>query len=164
MAKKKKAKRTYKSNLLLSAMLLASVAVLPTTILLFFGLLPTIVARFVDQSHQKNRTLTIGFINFAACFPFWYDLVRSGHTFDKAVEIMTDPVHIVIMYAGALAGYLIDWGLGGIVATLMVQKGHKRLKEIEVEQKKLIERWGEEVSGTVPLDQFGFPVENSRES
>lgn len=158
MAKKKK---SYKSNVLLAAFLLAALAVLPTTILFFIGMLPTFVSRFADHSRQKSRTMTIGFMNFAACFPFWYMLLKSGHTFDKSVEVLADPLHIIIMYSGALAGYLIDWGLSGIVATIMVQKGHKRVKEIKKIHEDLMERWGPEVSGDLPLDQNGFPVQKS---
>lgn len=163
MAKAKKKKTTSKSRLLLVAFLLSAVAVLPTTTLFFIGLLPTIIARFVDKSRQKNRTLTIGFLNFAACFPFWFKLVNNGHTFDRAIEIIADPLNIVIMYSGALTGYLIDWGLSGIVASMMVQKGHKRLNDIKKIQESLIERWGGEVSGDIPLDAQGFPVVPKKE-
>ncbi len=156
MAKKKK---SYKSNVLLAAFLLAALAVLPTTLLFFIGMLPTFVSRLADRSRQKSRTMTIGFMNFAACFPFWYMLLQSGHTFDKAVEVLADPLHIIIMYSGAVAGYLIDWGLSGIVATIMVQKGHKRVKDIKKIHDELIERWGPEVSGDLPLDPNGFPIE-----
>ncbi|HNQ91439.1 MAG TPA: hypothetical protein PKI93_00740 [Alphaproteobacteria bacterium] len=157
MAAKKKKQNSLKSRVLLVAFLLSAVAVLPTTTLFFFGLLPSIVSRFVDRSRQKNRTLTIGFMNFAACFPFWYKLVNGGHTFDRAVEILADPLNIIIMYGGALMGYLIDWGLSGIVASMMVQKGYKRLKDIKKTQEALVERWGPEVSGDMPLDIHGFP-------
>jgi len=160
MAKKK---ASFKSNLLLVAFLLASVAVLPTTVLFFIGLMPTIVARLVDQSKQKSRTLTIGFMNFAACFPFWYRLVQNGHTFDRALEILSDPLTIVIMYSGAVVGYVIDWGLSGIVASMMVQKGHKRLEDIKNIQQELANRWGEEVSGDMPLDPHGFPLASKKE-
>lgn len=157
MAKKKK--KSYKSNVLLAAFLLSSLAVLPTTLLFFIGMLPTFVSRFADRSRQKSRTMTIGFMNFAACFPFWYMLVTSEHTFAKSAEIIADPLHVIIMYSGAVAGYLIDWGLSGIVATIMVQKGHKRIKDIKKIHEDLVERWGPEVSGDLELDPNGFPIQ-----
>jgi hypothetical protein len=46
------------------------------------------------------------------------------------------------------------------VSSILVQKTKIRLKEIQKDQKDLTERWGVEVTGTVPLDEFGFPREN----
>lgn len=159
MAKKKSKKVVFKSRLLLSMMLLTSIAVLPTTIIFFIGMLPTFAARMTDQGKQKTRVLTVGFMNFAACFPFWYKLMQGGHKFDFAVSLVLDPFNIVVMYGGALVGYMIEWGLSGFVAGLMVQRGRKRLEDIKKTQVELVERWGSEVAGDRPLDRFGFPVE-----
>lgn len=150
----------FKSRLLLSVMLLTSVAVLPTTIVFFIGMLPTFAARFTDKSRQSSRVLTIGFMNFAGCFPFWFKLMQGGHTFDLAVNLVMDPFNVCVMYGGALVGYLIEWGLAGVVAGFMVQKGHKRLEDIKKVQRDLVVRWGNEVTGDTPLDRFGFPIEN----
>ncbi|HOO50118.1 MAG TPA: hypothetical protein PLK94_02400 [Alphaproteobacteria bacterium] len=165
MAKQKsKGKKSIKHRVLLVGFFLTSVAILPTTVLFFFGMMPSIVARFIDTSSQKMRTLTITFMNMAAVFPFFFQLIQKGHSLDHTLEILTDPLNIVIMYGGAFMGYLIDWGLSGIVATMMVQKGHTRLKQIKKTQQELITRWGEEVTGEIPLDRFGFPVKNEEDN
>lgn len=144
-------------------MLLTSVAVLPTTLLIFIGMMPTVIARFTEKTRQGTRVLTIGFMNFAGCFPFWFKLMQGGHKFDVAVGLVTDPFNIVVMYGSAVVGYLIEWGLAGFIAGLMVQKGHKRLDEIKRIQEGLTKRWGLEVAGDIPLDRFGFPVENKED-
>lgn len=166
MAKKKSSKPTNskgKRNLMLTCMLLTSIALLPTTVMFFIGMLPTIAARFGDRSREKTRVMTIGFMNFAACFPFWFKLMQQGHKFDNAVNLAVDPFNISIMYGGALIGYLIEWSLSGFIAGLMVQKGRKRLESIKKAQDAMIERWGREVSGEVPLDSYGFPTDNPKE-
>jgi len=159
MAKKNASSQSFKSRLLLSVMLLTAVAVIPTTTLFFIGMLPTVVARFTEKSRQGTRALTVGFMNFAGCFPFWFKLMDGGHTFSLAVSLVTDPFNVVVMYGGALVGYLIEWGLAGFVAGIMIQKGHKRLEDIKKIQKDLVIRWGPEVAGETQLDKYGFPVE-----
>lgn len=162
MVKKKasSSNNTGKKRLMLTFMILTSVALLPTTVIFFIGMMPTIAVRLSDRTKQKARVLTIGFMNFASCFPFWFKLMQQGHSFENAVSIILDPLNISIMYGGAVVGYLIEWSLSGFVAGMMIQKGRKRLENIRKMQDDLVERWGREVSGEVPLDIHGFPIEN----
>lgn len=161
MADKKKAAKSNggKKKLMLVFMVLTSVALLPTTVIFFVGMLPTIAARLGDRTKTRTRVLTIGFMNFAACFPFWFKLMQQGHKFDIAVSIILDPMNISIMYAGAVVGYLIEWSLSGFVAGLMIQRGRHRLENIKKIQEAMTQRWGREVSGEIPVDIHGFPAE-----
>lgn len=158
--KNKKSPGGAKKNVLLVAMLLTSIAAPPTTVIIFVGMLPTVVARLTDRSRERTRVFTIGFMNFAGCFPFWFKLMQGGHSFELAVNLVTDPFNICIMYGGALSGYMIEWGLSGIVANIMIQKGRNRLEFIKKTQEEMVERWGREVTGDYPLDNFGFPIES----
>lgn len=157
MAKKKKL--GWHARILMSVGAGMAVLFLPTTALFLFGMLPTIAARVVDRTPEKTKVLTVGFMNFATVFPFWYNLMELGHKFDNAMLILSSPLTIVIMYSGALMGYAIEWGVTSFVATLMVQKGKNRLESIKKGQESLIKQWGPEVSGEIPLNQYGFPIE-----
>ena len=64
------------------------------------------------------------------------------------------------MYSCALIGYLIEWICTIIVSGLMVQRGRARLDLIKKTQDEFVTRWGSEVSGDLPLDDYGFPLEN----
>jgi biotin transporter BioY len=162
MAKGKASKKNKggQKKLMLTFMALTSIALLPTTVIFFIGMMPTIALRLSDRSKQKARVMTVGFMNFASCFPFWFKLMQQGHKFDNAVAIISDPMNISIMYGGALAGYLIEWTISGFVASMMVQKGRKRMENIKKVQESMIQRWGREVSGEIPVDIHGFPVES----
>lgn len=149
----------WKNRLLLSIMALTSIAALPTTVLFFVGMMPTIVVRFSDRKKSRTRVLTVGFMNFAACFPFWFELMHKGHTFQNAMELIGNPMTIVVMYFGAGMGYLIEWCLAGFVGGLMIARGKKKLDDIVVMQDALVDRWGQEVSGAIPLDPTGFPID-----
>jgi hypothetical protein len=137
--------------------LIAAIVFMPTTILLFFGMLPTVVAAVIDRTGKGIKALTVGSMNLAGCTPFLLELWTKGHTVDQAVILITDPRAVIVIYCAAGMGYLIDWTMSGIVKIVMVQRSQVRLKEIRKLQEGLIERWGREVVGDLPLDAYGFP-------
>ncbi len=150
--------RKGSGKFLLVPVILMSAIFLSTTFLLLIGMLPTIVAYFVDPSRKKTRSVTIGAVNLAGCTPFLLDLWFNGGSFDRSINIISDPMAIVIMYSAAAAGYLIEWALSSTVSGFLYQKGIARTKTIEKEKQALIDRWGEEVSGNMKLDEYGFPL------
>ncbi|MFN3828151.1 MAG: hypothetical protein ACK4NR_11080 [Micavibrio sp.] len=158
--KNKKKSKSWSSQILLVFALLTMVIFMPTTILLLFGMLPTVVAAVVDRK-GGTRAITVGSMNLAGCIPFLLDLWTSGHTAANAVALITNPSTIVVMYAAAAIGYMIDWALSGIIATIMIQRTTARLEAIRKRQDELIERWGPEVTGDIPVDPDGFPLEEA---
>lgn len=161
MAKKKKSKGKKKNSFSLTFIFLAGVALIfmPTTILLFFGMLPTLVAALIDRSRKGTKALTVGAMNLAGCTPYLLELWVGHHTVDMALQLASNPGNIVMMYGAAAIGYMIDWMMAGVVTGIMVHNSTARIKEIEKSQKTLIERWGREVTGELVLDAYGFPVE-----
>lgn len=165
--KKKKRKNTKKSQgwkkqLVLLCGALMAAAFLPSAALLSVGMLPTIIAVFMDSTKGHSKAVSVGALNAAGCTPFLLELWVQGHSFDKAIEIVSDPMAVIVMYASAAAGYFIDWAMSGIVAVVLYQKGLARQKAIEERQEKLIERWGKKVTGKVQLDERGFPLEEKK--
>lgn len=145
---------------MLSAMgFVAMIVFLPTTIFLFFAMMPTLVAGLVDRSGKGTRALTVGAMNLAGCTPFLLELWTGGHTAENAMILISNPRTVIVIYCAAGIGYLIDWAMSGIVATVMIQRSASRLKEIKKRQAELVERWGREVTGLLPLDAYGFPFE-----
>lgn len=161
MAKAKKKKgAAWKKQILLIAGILSSVVFSAMAVILAIGMIPTFVAAIVDRTEGKMRTLTIGAINFAGCAPFMVEIFQKGNNIEVAINYIIQPRTIVVIYFAAAMGYLIDWAMTGIVSSIMVQKSKSRLKEIKKEQEALAERWGAEVTGTIPLDEYGFPRED----
>ncbi len=161
MAKKdkdKKKKSGWGLQIMMIFGLLAAVLFMPTTILLVVGMLPTVVAALIDRKGGA-RAITVGALNLCGCIPFLMDLWTKGHTTELAVSLITDPLTIIVMYAAAGIGYMIDWALSGIVATILVQRSMSRMEAIRKRQAELVERWGKEVTGELPLDAEGFPVD-----
>jgi hypothetical protein len=88
----------------------------------------------------------------------------QGHEFDTALNIATDPQAVIVMYAAAGAGYMIDWSMSSVVAAILYQRGLARQESIKKRQAELVSRWGAEVTGQIPLDHQGFAVEPPEKS
>lgn len=154
----KKAKGGWGLQIMMIFALLSAILFMPTTILILFGMLPTVVAALIDR-RGGTRAITVGSLNLAGCVPFLLDLWTKSHTTDYAVSLITDPRTIIVMYAAAGIGYLIDWALSGMVATIMIQRATMRVKAIRARQEEMVVRWGREVTGEMPLDTEGFPLD-----
>jgi len=147
------------SKLLMIGAMMTAIMIAPTTIMLGIGMLPTIVAYFMNKRRNKIRTLTIGAMNLAGCMPYVYELWLGGHDFNISVQIVMDPQVIIIMYAAAGLGYVIDWAVSGFVSVMLYEKGQARAREVEKLRDGLVDRWGEKVTGKIPLDSRGFPLD-----
>ena len=162
MAKDKK-ENPWKKNLILTFVIIMGVVFLPTSVILFVGMVPTLVAYIADRTVGKEKTLSVGAMNLAGCMPFVLKLWMEGHSMKQAFVYVTQPKTIVIMYFAAAIGYLINWAMSGIWVSVTTQKGQLRLKDIEKEQAALIKRWGKEVNGKIPLDPDGFPYPEKKD-
>jgi hypothetical protein len=160
MAKGRKKKKgiSWQTQILLIFVLMAAIAAMPTTMLVFFGMLPTFVALFIDRTGEKTRVLTVGAMNAAGCTPFILQLWTTNNSMDHAGFIITDPRTIIVMYCAAGVGYIIDWAISGLVGTVMVQRANGRREQIAKHQAEMVERWGVEVTGEIPVDAYGFPL------
>lgn len=144
--------KKIKSNLLIALGILVGVFLFPTTLLLSVGMIPTFVAYIVNRKTQKIRTYCVGMMNLGGCVPFVVDTWARGHTIDTALNHVFDPQAIVIMYFAAAIGYMIDWSISGIIASVITQKAQLRLEQIDKIQAEMIERWSEDVTNGIPID------------
>lgn len=165
MAKnKKKGGMGFKGQIIMIAGIITAVVFLPSTFLLLIGMVPTPFAILVDRTRAKNKVITVGSMNLAGCSPFLFELWTTDHSFERAFDIITDPFAIIVMWSAAAVGYIVNWAMTGIVSATLYQKGLSRQKHIKKRQQELIERWGREVTGELPMDAEGFPVEDNTQS
>jgi len=148
-----------KLQLFIVMLLVLSIAFVSSAVILFIGLMPMFVAFFVDRSKKKTKSITVGAMNIAGCTPFLMELWTSGGGMDRALSIILDPMAIIVIYAAAGVGYIIDWAMTLVVAAILYQRGIARKKAIEMRQIELEKRWGKEVAGAMALDHEGFPLE-----
>lgn len=160
MAKKKKSgSGGWKFHVLSAAGLMLGIVYSAVAIVFVVGMIPTLVAAIVDKTKSKTKAMTVGAMNFAGCMPFMVEVWKKGGSLDTAITYILEPRTIVVIYFAAMMGYLIEWAVTGIVSSVMVQRGKARMIAIREHQKELTERWGPEVTGNIPLDHYGFPIE-----
>lgn len=152
-------------QLFLIVALACAVLFAPTTMIIFFGMLPTIGANLMDKTRGKSRAMCVGMMNLAGVMPFVLELWLSTapNSIDNALKVLMEPKSIVIMYVMAATGYAIESTVTGMVATIMQQRAVARLKQIEQILTEMQDRWGYFVDGSVKLDDYGFPVKSDDE-
>lgn len=151
----------WQKHFLTFVSLVAAVLFMPSTMILMAGMMPTIAANVIDKSRQKSRAISVGMMNLAGCMPFLLELWMgaSPNSIDAAMGIIVQPKTIIIIYTIAAAGYAIEAAITGMVATVMQQRAHARLKDIDRDLKELVNRWEDYVDGHTPLDDYGFPID-----
>ena len=162
-AKPKKKKMGTKGNTILVFSALLAVIFMQTTLLFAVSMLPTAVASLIDKTGRNTLAITVGAMNLAGCSPFMFNLWLKGHTLDYSVSIVSDPKSIAVIYASAGMGYLLNWAVAGVVEAIMTKQAQSRLKAIEKRKKQLVAKWGEEVTGDIPVDKYGFALPQDTE-
>lgn len=132
---------------------------LPTVLLIFFGMLPTIVSAIIDRTPKKNATFCIGGISICGVFPFMMDLWLGDNSMEGAMRILTDVFSLVVMYGAAAFGWMIFQSMPPVVSTFVTVIAQSRVSSLRSVQRQLIEEWGEDVGTPQEVldmrDQFG---------
>lgn len=131
---------------------------LPTLLIFAVGMIPTLVSFVVDKTRRRAQTVSVGAISFAACMFYVLDLWGAGNDLDGAFTIVSNPMMIVVTFGAAAVGYGIDIVVSGMASHIMYANLKRRQSRIKKSQKDLVERWGREVRGDIPLDAHGVPI------
>ncbi|MDV7339383.1 acyl-CoA synthetase [Terasakiella sp. A23] len=138
-------------------LLLVSMASL---VLVCFGLLPTFVAVLIDRSPQRFAFFSVFAMNFAGIFPFLLDLWMGSNSMSVAIDSLTDVFSLFTMYGLAALGWVLFAVTPPIVTTVMTFIAQRRVAILRAKQKKLLQEWGEDVTGensTVPNGEEAEP-------
>ena len=88
---------------------------LPTVVLIFFGLMPSIVALVIDRTEGRYATFCVLGMNFSGLFPFLTDVWFQVHTTDMAIRIMTNVFNLLIIYGSAGFGWVLYMALPPVI-------------------------------------------------
>lgn len=143
----KPAKKKSGSWLILTPMiLLAGTFLLPTTILVVAGMIPTALSYSVDRERGKLTSSTIGAMNFAALTPVLLRLWSNGQTLENALKMVTNPLIWILVLLGAMVGWVMAQVVPPLVVGLIATRDRRLLHKIRDRQKALIDEWGQAVS------------------
>lgn len=129
------------------------VLALPTMIILFFGMLPTMVAFIVDRTKGKSATFTVCGINFIGTFPYIMSLWTEENTIDAAMS-MLDIFTLLVMYSSAAFGWMLFMTAPPIISSFVEVMHQRKIATLRAQQKSLIDEWGPTVADLVEGDKF----------
>lgn len=142
---KAKKKAVFSRKILIFSIMVTACVFLPSTIVLMVCMIPSFVAAVVDRQVQRTAWATVGAMNFAGTLPAWLTLLQSGHTFDGAMHVITQPAALLVAYGGAGIGMMIYTYVTPLVAGVIAGRNERRLKDIDKRQRELARKWGDEV-------------------
>ena len=125
---------------------------LPSLIVFTVGLLPTGVAFIIDRSDQKTGTFCVGGMNLCGVIPYVIKLWTGKHTPSAAIEIISDVLSLLIMYAAAGFGWMIFLAIPPVIATFLSIIAQTRIKALRAIQQEIVDTWGPDVADTKAID------------
>ena len=117
-----------------------------TVILLSFGLLPAVVAFIIDRTPQNYAGFCVGGMNFCGIFPYILDLWSGGADVATAMQIISDPYAILVIFSSAAFGWMLFMTIPPVVSTFLTVVSQRRVGALRAAQKELLEEWGERIA------------------
>lgn len=126
---------------------LLMIVALPMMMVLFFGMLPTIVVYFIDRTEEKYHAFSVGGMNFSGVFPYLLDLWAAADPFSAAQHILTNVFSLMVMLGAAAFGWIMFLSIPPVVAAFLTVIAQRRVVLLRGQQVDLIKEWGKEVAG-----------------
>jgi hypothetical protein len=117
----------------------------PTVILLFFCMLPTIVAHLIEKSPSKFAARTVGYINLSATFGLGWQLWTTDNSTQGAIDILNQLLPVSLVYLSALFGWFIYFIIPSIVDTYLQVSYEIQIRSAKYRQIQLAKEWGIDV-------------------
>lgn len=126
---------------------LLMIVALPMMMVLFFGMLPTLVVYFIDRTEEKYHTFSVGGINLSGVFPYLLDLWKAGDPFSAAQHILTNVFSLMVMLSAASFGWIMFLSIPPVIVAFLTVIAQRRVVLLRSQQVELIKEWGKEVAG-----------------
>jgi hypothetical protein len=111
-------------------------------IFVLFGLMPTIVAYFVDVLPGKHVFKCVFACNLAGMAPTFADVLQSDSLGATLQTLMADPLLWFIVYFSAGGGYILLWVCRTITHVTVTISADSKIESLKKQQEELIEEWG----------------------
>jgi hypothetical protein len=121
---------------------LALVFALPTLLVVAIGMVPAMVAVFIDQSPKKHFGICVAGLNFAGVAPFLAELWGGHNGVGTALKIIGNVYAWFVMYGAAGVGWVLYLFLPAVVAGFLAIRAETRLAELAKMRARLAGEWG----------------------
>lgn len=147
-------KMSGKGKLLLILFMLLSMGVLRTGFMFFLiGMLPSIIAYYMDVTRGRYHYKTILACNLTGILPYLAKLLAHGPSHSAIQQIMGSLDSWLSVYGAALMGLLLLKICPLVAQSVVASIAQTQIAAIERAQRKIENEWGPEVT------QFSRPVE-----
>lgn len=114
--------------------------------LLTFGILPAIVAIFVDGDPAKYLTRIVTSFNISGLMPYMIKLIFDPNAANAhATEYILDPYTWLVIYSASGTGWLIFWVFPATNALLTNFRIQIKVMELNNEMNTLVKEWGKDI-------------------
>lgn len=128
-------------------MAMFAIFILPTTLILIVGLVPSAVAYFADSSKERTLGATVFYLNAAGVVPLLLKLWQHGHTVPFALDLLTRPMMLLLVLVPSACGWLLFQYMPYLVIGILRRKAEATIKTLEKLRAELVEQWGTKVTG-----------------
>ncbi|HEC90246.1 MAG TPA: acyl-CoA synthetase [Alphaproteobacteria bacterium] len=123
---------------------------LPTVLLLFFGMLPSIVAFIVERTKPRYAAICVGAMNFSGVLPYLLDSWGGDHSVTEAMNMLTNVFSLMVMYSASAFGWLVFVAVPPVVVTFLAVINERRIAQLRKRQQEIIAEWGNDVAEEMP--------------
>ena len=109
------------------------------------GMLPCIVAYYMDISKNRYTFKTIFAANLSGMMPYITKLLVSGHSMTILNEIMGNGFNWFVIYGSAIVGWLLILFCPMVAQIMVVGVNQTHFMRYDGLRKKLESEWGDEV-------------------
>jgi hypothetical protein len=140
-------KLRFKHKLILIIFCLVMVVFLRTGFVFFvIGMLPCIVAHYMDITKHRYTFRSIFAANLSGMLPFISRIIEQGPSSALLQETMGNAANWMIIYGAAFVGWLLVKLCPIVARQIVLGINRSQIKRYEWLQKKLESEWGPEVA------------------
>ena len=136
---------------------------LPTVMVLAVGMIPTFIAYATDRRKEKYKTVSVGSLNFVGILPLLVTLWTKDHSFGMGFTVLADPFNWLMVLGSSSAGWTIYLVAPSIVSIFLQARIELSVERLKKRQARLIEEWGDGVSGDRKLNQSNSNLGNNEQ-
>jgi hypothetical protein len=147
-AKKQKKRGGSLSQKLLGFLtLVLALMLLPTSLLLAAGMVPSMAAYIVDRDRNKTTAISVAALNACGVLHYEIALWKGAQTLSHMKQILGNPESWAFMFGAASLGWGIVYVVPPLVGGFIAHRSEMRVHELDRRQAALREGWGTEVTG-----------------
>ncbi|MGB8275385.1 MAG: hypothetical protein WCF16_08985 [Alphaproteobacteria bacterium] len=124
---------------------------LPSFVVIVVGMIPALVAFFIDRTRNKYFGICVAGMNFAGVMPFLAQLWHGHNSVGQALAILANVYAWLAMYGAAGAGWLLYLCLPAFVESFLRIRSKKRISDLTAARRELEREWG---VGSPPPDEM----------